>query len=459
MEVDEQSPRPPRRRAAAVLMVLGIGAVVGGFTILSQWTRDVQEDEPRRLGKVWTATVAGTPRLFYVMEEKRSERGYFDTDALHSYTLPYSVFTLHARNARDGGAASVCTIATTAGGTADFAKRAVFIHLVEEPEILGPQGDVLWMWKDGLEARKLDTLEPSWSAAKLKELNPEFGAFLPRERKYYKVLGRPNALTFKGADARYFQIDAASGKIAPADEAALARQSREHSKTADSAFWSLEPESVSLWSTSPSGLMWDSIIDEASGVWYGLLSPDEHASQYWTHPRYSMGPTGEVARSLYRTSFTSETSRVTDELKVKLDVANITKLGNERFLQGGFLRRPNADAIWMVEDDAAQGAEGAAAKTGGGAKSFLVLHRKLLGENSPWYISRIDTSGTVLWTRSTGLAELGHLCDGSGAAVFTGYADRSQPTGKRPDLMVFVDERTGNSRILNLITGKDVNGG
>lgn len=449
--------RPKRRK---MWPLLGIGAFVAAIVVFSFWRRDVQEESPKMLGSVWTAQTEGASRLYFIMEEKRSRRGHFDTDGMYSFNMPYSIFTLHARNSRDGDAPAVCTVARTDGGVADFAKYQVKLHLIEQSEILGPQDSVLWLWNDGLEARNLNTLELVWTSDKLKELNPELGALLPTDRKYYKVLGTLKALTYKGSDARYFQIDPRSGKIQVVNNATLARLSREHTKTADTAFQSLYPDSDSLWSTSVGGLMWGSMIDEATNTWYGMLSSDEQAPSDWKHPRYGFGLSGEVSRSFYRTGFRLERSRILDETHVLLDRASVKKMCDQSFLMGGFLRRPNVDNVWIVTDSADESSAQKSPKAPkvrtarANGKSYLVLHRKAIGDDSPWQVTRLGLDGTVHWTSNTGLADPQHLCDGHGAIVFTGFADHSQPTAKRPDLLVFIDEIKGEVRKLNLITGE-----
>lgn len=440
MNFDDTPPPKSGKAKAGVLATLVVAALSGGFWAFVHFTRDVQEAPPRMLGSVWTAPVGGITRIFYVMEEERSEVGYFDTDMLHSYSLPYSIFTLHARNGKDGASATVCTLGRRDKGEAKNYK--VTLHLIEKPEILGPQGPALWVWLDGLEARDLGTLATTMTMARIKEVNPELGKLLPAERKYYKVLGGLNALVFKGSDARFFRIDPGTGRIEALDEAKLGSMSREHSKTADMAFASLTPDSDSLWSTSESGLMWGSLIDQATSTWYGLLTAEEKVPSFWQHPRYSPGPNGEVARSLFRAKYTTEESRTTVDPHVKLDAASVAPLGTQRYLMGGFLRRPNADSVWLVGQAADE-------------KSLLVLHRQALGENSPWHVTRVGLNGKVHWTRSTGLADLEHLSDGSGAVVLTGFADRSQPTAKRPDLLVFIDELSGEAKRFNLASNEE----
>ena len=47
-----------------------------------------------------------------------------------------------------------------------------------------------------------------------------------------------------------------------------------------------------------------------------------------------------------------------------------------------------------------------------GAKSFIVLHRKAIGEKSPWMLTRLGVDGVRHWTTEIALTELDHVSDG-----------------------------------------------
>lgn len=71
-----------------------------------------------------------------------------------------------------------------------------------------------------------------------------------------------------------------------------------------------------------------------------------------------------------------------------------------------------------------------------------------------WHLTRLGRDGTVHWTTSSELADLQQVADGQGIVICSGFADHSEPTGKRPDLMVFVDEVTGESHTMKLGEGE-----
>lgn len=415
---------PKAKKSRGTLWVtLFIALVLGGTLFITLWTRDGQSAPPRMLGSVCTAKVADQPRLFYVMEEERWQRRIPSyARRMYWFTVSYSLFTLHARDAHSGVDAGRTELARI-----DFAPSG------QGPEILGPQGDILWLWNAGLEGRKTDTLELVWSEAKLAEVNPDVASLFPDERKYCKVIGQLNGLVFKGKDARYFQADSATGRIQPLDDAKLGALF--HTGRADDGFTYNFSGADSLWSTSVGGLMWNSLT--SGDMWYALMSNDERAKLVGS-PGSGNAPWGESSRQLYRGKFEWEYRQVLGTNEVKLDLDTVAPVNGERFLMAGFLRRPNTTKLWTVDD----------------GKSFLVLHRKEIGADSPWHITRLGLDGTIHWTCSTGLADPMHLCDGLGSLVFTGFAASSQPTRKRPDLFVFVNEQTGEARTLNLVSNE-----
>lgn len=417
--------RNAKKSRGTLWVSLFFALVLGGTLFITLWTRDGQSAPPRMTGSVCTAKVADEPRIYYVMEEERWERR-IPSFAMrrHWFTVSYSLFTLHARHARSGaetGRKELARIDNAPSGSG--------------PEILGPQGDILWLWNGGLEGRKIDTLEPVWSVAKLAEINPDAASLIPEERKYCKVIGKLNALVFKGKDARYFQADAATGRIQPLDDATLGGLF--HTGRADDGFTYNSSGTESLWSTSVGGLMWNSLT--SGDMWYALMSSDERAKLVGS-PGRGIAPWGESSRQLYRGRFEWEYRQVLGTNEVKLELDTVAPVNAERFLMAGFLRRPNTTKLWTVDD----------------GKSFLVLHRKEIGADGPWHITRLGLDGTVHWTCSTGLADPMHLCDGGGTLIFTGFAASSQPTRKRPDLFVFVEEQTGETRTLNLVRNEIV---
>lgn len=472
----EPNAAPPNWKAR-----IGLGLLVffvAGYLLLRYVTRDTQQNPPRLIGSVWTASVDGAPRIFFVTKEDRAEERSFDIDGAYTYEHSYSIYVLHARDPASGAAVGAARIARIETTSPDFKKYVAYKTLPDGPGILGPQADVLWLWNNGLEARSLRTLEPVWTQDKLKELNPEFAPLLPDDPKYARVLGKLGALLFKSQDARFLQIDRGSGKFLPVDEAMLAGLSTAHSKTADTAFSGLDADGRSLRvATSVGVLCRDALLDD--GMWCALLTTDERANlksdtggldghdlgykrlghiEDWFY-RQQFNSLKESTASVFRGSYELVPERnFLNKNEIRLDPGSIVPVSADRFLMAGFLARPNTQDVWSVGAPSAnEPASAPAAATASGAtdaKSYLILHRKALGEKSPWHLTRLALDGTIHWSRSIGLNDLDHLSDGQGAIVFAGTADVSELKGPRPDRMVFIDEITGASRMLNVASGE-----
>jgi hypothetical protein len=392
-------------------VALGLVAAALWFALKAD---DHQLRAPRLISAVWTAQADGQPRLYFVMEEERSQERY--KGRVFPYTVSYSVFTLRSRDARTGAVT----------GEAELAR---IDNAGDGPAVVGPQGNVLWMWNDGLVAVSLSTLEPVWSASKLKQLNPELGPFLPVDRKYYKVLGKFSALAYKGADARYYEVDDATGKIRVLDPAALA--AHDHFRRAEQAFSEMRTPGEPTRNLSFMGVLWNSFTEDDK--WYALLTGEDRA-KLSEAPGRGGKPSGEDARQLYRGTFTWEDRPLVGTKEVLLDLETVSPVNGERYLMGGFLMRRSTSGLWRPE----------------GGKDVLVLHKKLLGENTPHHLTRLTLDGTEAWSCSTGLADLKYVCDAGDTLVFTGFADRSEPTDDRPERFVMIDEKTGSARAVSL---------
>jgi hypothetical protein len=434
-------------------------ALVAGWYAFFSLTRDSQKSPPRLIGSVWTAQVDGATRVYFVTKEDRGATRSFDTEGAYTYEHTYSIYTLHARDARSGAAVAAAPIARIETTSPDFKKYKAFITLPDGPGILGPQGELIWLWNNGPEARSLRTLEPVWTAAKLNELNPDLVSLIPDDPKYAKVLEPLDALVLKGQDARFFQVDGSAGKIRPVDEATFATLSTEHTKNADTAFTSLDAAGRSLRAaTSVGALCQKALVDD--GLWCALLTSDERASlaprlgfiEEWYYRNWSLA-LSESVRSAFRGRYELVPERNFLNKSIQLDLASVEPMGRERFLMAGFLRRPGTVGVWCV--GSAQARDSTSAPAGGNdAKSYLVLHRLALGEKNPWYLTRLGLDGAIHWSRSTGLTELNHLSDGHGTIILAGNADVALLKGLRPDRIGFIDEWTGKAHSLNVADGK-----
>ena len=411
--VEPAERQPTSLKGCFFISLAGSGLLAGAIWFALK-ADDHQLRPPRLSSGVWTAQAQGQPRLYFVMKEERSQTRY--KGRVYPYTVSYSIFTLRSRDARTGAVT----------GEAELAR---IDHATDGPEIIGPQRNVLWVWNNGLFALSLTTLQPVWSAAKLRQLNAELGPFLPVDRKYYKVLEKFDALTYKGADARYFQVDDATGKIHVLDTTALARH--DNFGRAEQAFSEMDSPGEPTRNLSFMGVLWNSLTD--GNKWYALLT-DEERAKLSESPGRGNTASGEDARRLYRGTFTWEDRPLMGTKEVLLDLDTVAPVNGERYLMGGFLIRRSTNQVWRPE----------------GGKDVLVLHKQLLGENTPYHLTRLTLDGTAAWSCSTGLADLKYVCDAGDTLVFTGFADRSEPTDVRPERFVMINEKTGGARAVNL---------
>lgn len=406
-------PPPSRGKFTALAIVALVVVLAVGIPFI---TRSARVTEPRELsGRLWVATAGGLPRVYYVTEEEHSQYGRYRTRRS-------GVFHLFARDPRTGEQVAGGELAKIPNARSD-----------QGPEIIGVAGGMLWVWNGGLEGRDLSSLQPVWTAEKLKQVNPEAGQFLPAEKKFYKAHPSLDALVYKGLDTRYFRVDPAGGKLEVVPDEALGQFA--WSKKADDGFTWPWPESGSIRPLSVADLMWDSLPTD-EGDWYAMVSAEEGRNfSHW--PKRGKAPYGDVARSLHRTTYKPD-----HKGEPGVDVKAFEPVGDRRFVLGGFLRRPGGafynEKAWRCAD----------------GKSVLVLSKTVLGESAPWQLTRLGLDGAEDWTRSTGLAELQHFADGQGAVVFAGYADFAQPTRNRPNLLVFIDEATGRALTLNVKSGE-----
>lgn len=449
-----------RNRTGWTIAALGL-LVFAGVFVFVRLTRDVQLAPPHVIGSVWSAESGGRSRVFFVTREDRAQTRAFDPEGQYTYQHTYSIYMLHAREAQSGAATAQMEIARLDTTKPDFARYRSYTTMPRGPGVLGFVGELIWLWNGGLEARNVVTLEPVWTPAKVLEVNQAEAAVLPDDPKYARVLAPLDALVVKGRDARYYRVDPASGKLEPADEARLAALSREHTKTADTAFANLDAGGRALPAATGAGAIcrkaW---IDD--GLWCALLTAEERTQlssrqgslEDWDYHNwfYSMG---ETARTAYRGRYSVVPEPHFGRNAIELDVSTVEPVNGARLLMAGFLRRPSTNDAWTCSDvDTAASVATTGAASGAG-KAELVLHRKALGEKQPWQLMRLGRNGSARWDCSTGLSELGQLCEGDGAVILTGLAasDADQPKGERPERMLFVNERTGEMAMLNVASG------
>ncbi|GAA4450884.1 hypothetical protein GCM10023189_12200 [Nibrella saemangeumensis] len=378
--------------------------------------RDWQTYPPAISGALWKADSDGQPTIYYLTEEQW-EKQYFSRRS--SFTSPFARYVLIARHAETGEVLHRQRIRDI--------KNAL---IGRGPSMLGPVPGGFWLWNEGLEVRDPKSLAITLTGEQIRERNPDLADNIPTEERFYKVSEPHQALLFKGLDARFFQIDARTGKISPAQESLLEQVTWQ--KTAESGFTYVRPPGLFPFYQDLEGYVINSFMTRPerdrtggprTGQWYGLLTQSERTALSKWSVRPSK-PYGEVSRFLYRVAY-----QLDDRNQPEIDPARVEQLSEERFLEGGFLKR-GARSIWDVPDPS----------------SSLVLCRDKLGTDSPWVVVRIGRDGKSLWRQPTGIADLDQIADGGTHLIMAGYATKNEPTRLRKELLVWIDTRTGKRR-------------
>ena len=381
------------------------------------FTRDVQDRPPTVSGRLWRARLGDTTLVVYMTQEERGKTvgGASDDVSLHE---PYTRYELIVRRMPDGSLTKSLNL-----GDVRRTPNAV------EPLILGVVGDVVWVWRNGIEAFSLSDLSTRATMASLAGSGPESASdILPREAKGYAILAEPPTLVARGRDARFYAIDAAAGAVRQVDPSTFPATTS--STRVEDRFDYLVAPGQSRPFTSPSNILQRSFLT-SDKKWYALMSESERSGvSRW--PSGEQHPYGEVARLPYRTTY-----KLDDRRQPEIDTAGLRVLGNERLIQAGFLVR-YAWSMWDVSDPS----------------SSLVLAKNALGSTEPWVIVRLARDGSVVWRTSTELTEPSELVDLGDHIGFIGAEIRDGVSGRGRDRLVWISERTGARHALTIATGE-----
>lgn len=405
-----------QRRALSLILLI---SVVGGT--LAWWVQasisDWQVRPPQLFGRVWTPTPGPAAHFLFVTCEERQRTVYVTRFTYR--TESYDRYALQVRRVADGGLEQSLALG-------DFTERQETLA----PQILGVVGDVVWLWRDGPEARGLPDLALRCDVARLQHEAPAAAELLPQLPKGYAVRSEPRSFVMRGRDARLYTLDAATASLTPLAAADL--PANNFSMQVEDRFDHLQAPGRSWSFTSPYNMLERAFLTH-TGKWYGLLTDGERQAINAYPP--SGRPYGDVARRLYRADYSP------DGRSPKLEVASVVACGDERFLQAGFLVR-HAAALWDVPEPS----------------STLVLQKVLLGEAEPWQLTRLARDGSVVWRVSTGLADLGEKLDLGSHVLFVGQRERSgsgDPSALDVrERMVWIDERSGAMRTLFVESGE-----
>ncbi len=394
-----------RRIIAWSLIGLLVAMVVAAALIPS----DSRERAPEISGVLWSASDKGARLMLYVTKEERSHTG---TDLDRLVTHRYTRYELVARRASDGA-----VVARAALGDIEAARDD------HTPAIVGVSGDLVWLWRDSLEGRRVPDLTVQLTGGALQATPPAATEALPVDSKGYRVAPNLEALVARGRDARLYRIDAVKRTLDVLDPALLPATTS--SSRIEDRFEYLVPPGRARVMTQPNWVMQRSFLT-STGLWYSLLSESERAgASRW--PSGSDQPSGEVARSLYKTSY-----RLDDRRQPEIDPGALEAVGSERMIQAGFIVR-DAGRIWDVADPS----------------SSLVFAKRQLGAEEPWEILRLSRDGRVLWRTTTGLPNPGMLLDLDTHLALLGEVAGARP-GERFQRLVWIDQVTGARQTLAL---------
>ena len=402
-----------RRRAASLFLFL----VFAGFTALLFYGSDRQVRPPQQFGRIWTNAPKEGAVLAFVTREERERsikvsRGRFRSEQ-------YDRYVLQVHSGTDGA-----LLGSLALGESLVRQDA------QMPQILGIVGDVLWLWREGLEARSLPGLELLCDTARLRQRAPEQAAVLPTEPKGYAVSPQPHGLVLRGRDARLYTLHAHEATITELGYEQLPTTT--FSQQLEDRFDHLRPPGRSRTFTHPYNLLETTFLTR-TGQWYGLLVEAERQKLGEYVPRGR--PHGDVARRLYHATYTLDGNHP------RLDPSTAAALGDERLLQAGFLIR-NDQSLWDVPEPS----------------STLVLAKEALGEDEPWQVVRLARDGTVLWRTSTELADPGEILDLGTHVLLVGLRSGNghpDPTrSDRRERLVWIDQATGARSTLFVATGE-----
>jgi len=368
--------------------------------------RDWQEEPAQLLGRVWTGQVGEKYFAFCLTSE---ERAYRKTIGSHrrsvSYrTVRYTRFKLESRQAPNGEPGEVVVI--------EDDEKPV---RGEEPAILGLVQNGLWVWHNGIELRDPATLAVRFSAERLKQLNPDIAENFPDKKDDAKVSGEHQSLLFKSSDLQYYQVDPESGKATLADTSKL--ENITGSKRVADGFYYLQSPGRSRGNTSVADFLVGSFLT-STNQWYALMSEEKKTRL----GRWLMSEDrvyGDDWRSFYRVPYELDRRGYPE-----IDPASVEKIGNLRLLNAGFIKRDTRN-VWDVAEPS----------------SSLVLHRKDLKKESPWYVSRLTRDGKILWESSLGLADLHTINNAGDIAVF--YGMKSLLPQDHSQMLVFLEPVSG----------------
>jgi hypothetical protein len=393
------------------LLVLGLLATIYYY---HKKFDDTQLRKPIISGYPWTLKTDDTHRLYYITAEERQYRYVISIGSRRSSTIyemvPYMRYRLESRDASTG----------------DLARRVIVDNQInfdslDGVKIIGVLPEGVWLWDRGLQLHDAKSLAPRLTTKQIRDLNPEYAEVLPDDVKDVKVSALHDKLIFKSADLRYLGIDAATGKISPADEEKL--RNVVPGKSLAEGFTHVPSEGAPRgWLSETDFMVLDFLTSSPGSLkWYAMLGQEElnHVSRW---PSGVMRPWGQHWRQLYAVE-----GKIDDRGKLEILREKLQPVGDTRLLNAGFLQRGER-AVWDLKTT---------------PTSSLILHKPDLKADTTWQIGALTRTGKLLWNSDLLLAKVLTVNDAGESIIFHGLP--STVPAAQDSEFVFLNTSTGKA--------------
>ena len=393
-------------RTLAVVAVVLAGIA---FLVFLVGISDRQESPPALSSSLYHADVGDDTRVCYLTVEGRVATG--GSARTNLTTTRYNRYRLLGLDIRSG----VIVAEVPLGDR---------LRDDPTPQIIDVVGDQLWMWDGGLMIRETEKLGVVADGERLRAANPDLAEVIPTEASFFRSSAWFDGMTFKGLDARHYEVCGPDWKVRPIEEELDARASSGTS-------WVTFGWHEGSGRARSDRLFFNADVD--GDTWFALLSKEERSML----GRWSGEPTtasGEHWRRAYRAPCARRVKGRDlagwDRFETELDPERLEELGDESFLLGGLLASPRTDAAWRLDEP----------------RSGLVMSKPSIAKEATWTMTRLDRDGAVVWKAETGLAGLEAVIDARDFAVLGGFPDHDL-FPKEPYELVLIDLADGSTRV------------
>lgn len=239
----------------------------------------------------------------------------------------------------------------------------------KQAKIIGGKNQYVWLWiKNEFMVYNVVTHEKISGNKKLEEVNPFLKDNLPDGIQYIKFDDYDKSLHITSKDGVLYIIDCSNFKtLEEKEEKQIENRKREEINNVYK--YGINGREITL-STNLNNRI------------YTILSDSELKNSYYNN-RTGVN-TGVNRRKLYYMYITND---IESENKWK------SIEGSEFFLNGGFLLNPISLTVIQLDN----------------TESFLIMHKKQIGEGTPVLLSKVKTDGTIVWKVELPIAHINNL--------------------------------------------------